>query len=126
MTHVSRMPRFDNHGVRPCGYHGAIHAERKPGIGASATGRAGYHAIQARTHREWELDGRSELYAVGIVLWEFLSHRRFPASRRATSRRCCGPSRGRSGPELMQARIRAPASRIQIELGMYDENWRAV
>jgi serine/threonine protein kinase len=26
-----------------------------------------------------ELDGRSDLYAVGIVLWELLSHRRFPA-----------------------------------------------
>jgi eukaryotic-like serine/threonine-protein kinase len=25
-----------------------------------------------------ELDGRSDLYAVGIVLWELLSHRRFP------------------------------------------------
>jgi len=42
----------------------------------ATVGKRGYMSPE-QVNRQ-ELDGRSDLYAVGVVLWELLSHRRFP------------------------------------------------
>jgi serine/threonine protein kinase len=47
----------------------------------ATVGKRGYMSPEQADRRE--LDGRSDLYAVGIVLWELLSHRRFPAGAAA-------------------------------------------
>jgi serine/threonine-protein kinase len=64
-------------GVKLADFGVAQMLERSRTAPALATvGKRGYMSPE-QVNRQ-ELDGRSDLYAVGVVLWELLTHRRFP------------------------------------------------